>query len=175
MKTNTPLSSLGNFGAAIGQPAMDNPRNPEDELKPALSQFETDLMRPIVSGELAAWIEVVKKSWTETSAQVHYQVKHLHPRQYDEMGKQDPELLPRIDLLTAEDNAIEEEREHFALAVARVVGHAAAMEPDEEKAEKHIKQLVDDGIAFLTRVRKQEVAVQTWYIEAFDRDRGAVD
>lgn len=154
---------------------MVNPRSPDDELKSALAEFETDLLRPIVSGERMAWVGEVKKSWAEASAQVHYHVKHLHPRQYDDMSKQNPEMLPRIDLLSAEDDTIEEQREHCAQAIARAVSFAAAMEPDEEKAEKHTTQLVEAGIAFITRVRKQEIAVQTWYIEAFDRDRGAVD
>ena len=62
-----------------------------------------------------------------------------------------------------------------ASRVVRVVQHLPKLEPDEEKAQKHIKSLIDDGVAFAARVRKQSVAVQTWYVEAFDRDSGAVD
>jgi len=35
--------------------------------------------------------------------------------------------------------------------------------------------LVDDGIEFITRMRKQEAAVQAWFVEAFTRDRGVAD
>jgi hypothetical protein len=38
-----------------------------------------------------------------------------------------------------------------------------------------VKKLVDQGMALVTQIRKQEVAIQTWFIEAFNRDRGSVD
>ena len=114
-------------------------------------------------------------AWEEASAQIHFHVKHLHPRHYDEIAKQDPELLPRIDQLRAEDESIEQQREQLAQSIGRMGQHVPKMEPDEEKAHKHTKAIIDSGTAFLTQVRKQEVAVQTWYVEAFNRDGGAVD
>ena len=162
-------------GFGTGALTMNETNNPQGELKTALADFETSLGTPIVSGDLAAWAEVAKKAWDEASAQLHYHVKHLHPRQYDEISQQDPELLPRIESLKAEDDAIEQQREQIAQVVNRVAQHVPKLEPDEEKAQGHVKTLVDDGTAFLARARKQEVAVQTWYVEAFNRDRGAVD
>jgi hypothetical protein len=35
--------------------------------------------------------------------------------------------------------------------------------------------LIDEGLTFIARVRKQATAIQTWFVEAFNRDRGAVD
>lgn len=163
------------FRVAVGRRTMDETTDPLNELKTALANFETTLVTPIVSGELAGWTEGVEKAWTEASAQIHYHVEHLHPRQYDEIANQDPELLPRIELLKAEDEAIEQQREQMATTIKRVAEHAPKLEPDEEKAQKHTKTLIDDGTSFLARVRKQEVAVQTWYVEAFNRDGGAVD
>jgi hypothetical protein len=120
-------------------------------------------------------LEEVEKSWEEASAQIHFHVKHLHPGQYEEISKQDPELLPRIEQLQAEDESIEQQRAQLSDSIGRVGQHAPKLEPDEEKAQKYIRTLVDQGTAFLTQVRKQEVAVQTWYVEAFNRDGGAVD
>lgn len=148
---------------------------PEAELKSAVDAFETSLVRPLVSGELAPWIQEVQTAWREAAAQIHYHTKHLHPRQYEAIAKQDPELLPRIDLLRAEDVALEEQREAIHQSVTRTAEHLPKLDPDEEKAQKHIRSLVDDGTKFVTQVRKQSVAVQTWYIEAFSRDAGAVD
>jgi hypothetical protein len=162
-------------GFVDGEQTMHETNNTQNDLKIALANFETSLVTPIVSGDMTAWIEEVQKVWAEASAQIHYHIKHLHPRQYDEIGNQDPELLPRIELLKAEDEAIEQQREQIASAVGRVAQHVPKLEPDEEKAQKHTKSLVDDGTGFLSRIRKQEVAVQTWYVEAFARDRGAVD
>jgi hypothetical protein len=49
------------------------------------------------------------------------------------------------------------------------------MEPDEAKAQPHIQKLVDTSVALVTRVRKQDVALQTWFAEAFNRERGGGD
>jgi hypothetical protein len=147
----------------------------ERELKTALAAFETSLATPVISGELESWIEAVRKSWAEASAKVRYCLTQLHPRQYEQMGKEDPELLPRIERLQAEDRAIETEVERLSEVVSRAARRAPKLEPDEEKALGHIKKLVDEGMAFVARLRKQEVALRTWYIEAFTRDRGAVD
>ena len=151
------------------------PITAEDELKNALAAFETSLATPVVSGELTEWLDAAKQSWTEVSAKTHYQAKHAHPRQFDQIAKEDPELLPRVEQLQAEDAAIEQDRETLSQIVSSTTLHAPKLEPDEEKAQHHIKKLVDEGMAFIVRVRKQEVAIQTWFVEAFNRDRGAGD
>jgi hypothetical protein len=148
---------------------------PEDGLKSALEAFETSLATPVVSGELTDWLEAVEKTWAETSAQVHERIEQRHPQQFEEIGKQDLELLPRVEQLQAEDAAILADLEATATTVARYSEHVPKLEPDEEKAQQHIKKLIDEGIALVARVRKQEVAIQTWYFEAFNRDRGSVD
>lgn len=161
--------------ATLDDPNTTQTDYSEDDLRAALTIFETSLLTPAISGELASWLEQVRKTWEEASAQVHYHLKHLHPRQYEEISKQDPELLPRIDRLRAEDGVIEEQRAQFSRAIDDLSRHASQLEPDEEKAQKHVESMVEAGTAFLIQVRKQLVAVQTWYVEAFNRDGGAVD
>jgi hypothetical protein len=147
----------------------------ESELKPALEAFEVALDTPVVSGELADWLESVGQAWANLSAQLSTHFSTAHTQQLQEIGEQDLELLPRVEQLEAEDAAILEEGEALAQTVARTTTHAPKLEPDEEKAQAHIKMLIDDGLAFVARVRRQEVAIQTWFIEAFNRDRGPVD
>ena len=77
--------------------------------------------------------------------------------------------------MIAEDAAIEQDREKLHHTVQRMAEHVPKLAPDEDKAVRHTAKLVDGGVALVARVRKQEVAVQTWYSEAFNRDRGAVD
>ncbi len=52
---------------------------------------------------------------------------------------------------------------------------APEVEPDEGQANNHVQALIDEAMAFIMRARKQEVAVQTWYVEAFNRERGGGD
>jgi hypothetical protein len=149
--------------------------NSENELREALASFETSVATPIVSGELPDWTDKVQKAWSEASAQVHYHAKHLHPRQYQEIAKEDPALFQQVELLKAEDEAIEQEREKLNQTVARVATRAPKVEPDEAKANNHVQDLIDKAMAFIMRARKQEFAVQTWFVEAFNRERGGGD
>jgi hypothetical protein len=152
-----------------------NQTNSDTELRVSLASFETSVATPIVSGELPDWADKIQKAWSEASAQVHYHVKHLHPRQYQEISNEDPALFQQIELLKAEDEAIEQEREKLNQSVTRVATHVPKLEPDEAKANNHVQNLVDEAMTFIMRARKQQVAVQTWYVEAFNRERGGGD
>jgi isopentenyldiphosphate isomerase len=149
--------------------------SPERELKNALEAFEEALLTPIVSGELPTWAENVKSAWARASAQIHYHVRQLHPRQYEEIAAQDPELLPRIEVLKQEDGAVEQRRKELDEVILRVTTHIPELEPDEAKAARFTQELIGSSIQFIASVRKQSLAVQTWFSEAFTRDRGAVD
>src|SRR4051812_32752696 len=173
--TEVRMSTNNNPLSTAPTKACDESINSTEAFKAALDEFERCSVTPILSGELAAWVQEVREAWREAAGQVHFQLKHLHPRQYEEIAKQDPALLPRIDLLKLEDAAIEDQRDKINQLMVRLAQHIPKLEPDEEKSQKHTKSLVDDGLAFVARVRKQVVTVQTWYIEAFNRDRGAVD
>jgi len=149
--------------------------NDESELRTALTAFETSVATPVVSGELGDWADTVRKAWSEASAQIDRQIRELHPRQYEEISNADAALFQQIELLKAEDSAIEQDRDRLDRAVKRVADHVPKLEPDEAKAEPHVESLVEDAMAFVGRVRKQEVAVQTWFMEAFNRERGGGD
>lgn len=147
----------------------------EDKLKAALEAFETRLATPLISGELADWVDALQVTWATASQQLRDHLERLHSQQYQQMGEADPELLSRIESLKSEDCAIEEQRQQLETSITRTAQHLPKMEPDEDKANQHLKKLVDEGMAFVARVRKQEVAIQAWFVEAFNRDLGAGD
>jgi hypothetical protein len=147
----------------------------ERDLKDALDAFETALMTPVVSGELAVWGDQVRDAWATLTPIVERQVSRLHPKQYEEMTRQDPELFTHVDNLKAEDAAIRDEQQKLAQLIDRLANLAPLVEPDERKFNDLQAHLRKDGIAFVARVRTQQVALETWYLEAFHRDRGYVD
>lgn len=148
---------------------------PDAELKIALDALETCVATPIIAGELATWTEDVNRSWQRASELVRLQIDELHPREFEEIGNQDAELLPRIETLKGEDAGIEDERQALIQVIDRLVRHVPSLEPDEAQASNYTKPVIDEVTAFIVRVRRQAVGVQTWYVEAFSRDRGAVD
>ncbi len=148
---------------------------PEHELRLSLERFETCLVTPMMAGELLSWVDELQNAWTDAFAHVRQHATELHPRQYQQISKADPELLPRTEKLQAEDAEIDEDCDEFARHLHRFAEHAPKFEPDEEKIAGHAKTLVDDGVEFITRVRKQEAAVHAWFTEAFTRDCGVAD
>ena len=156
-------------------PMLTTQTHPEHELKTALERFETCLETPVVAGELIAWFDEAQTAWADAAAQIHQHATEIHSRQYKQIAKEDPELLPLVEKLRAEDEAIDEDRDEFDRVLRRCAEQAPKFEPDEERIAGHTKALVDEGIALVNRVRKQEVAVQTWFVEAFTRDRGVAD
>lgn len=147
----------------------------DQALKSSLENFETCLVTPVMAGELLAWTDELRAPWADLLAQVREHVREYHSQEYQQISQADPELLPRTEKLSAEDFAIEEVAEEFARMLHRFAEHAPKFEPDEVKIAKHLKLLVDDGVEFVTRVRKQEAAVQAWFVEAYTRDRGVAD
>lgn len=147
----------------------------EHDLRPSIERFETCLLSPVVPGELADWTMELKDAWCECLAQIREHIGELHPRQYSQISKQDPELLPKTEKLQDADAELEEDCEEFDRALHRFAEHAPKFEPDEEKISGHVKSLAEAGVVLVTSVRKQEAAVQTWFVEAFTRDRGVAD
>jgi myosin heavy subunit len=128
-----------------------------------------------VPGELSDWCGEVKTAWSAAVSLVRHHARELHPQQYQEMSSEDPESLPRTEKLQEDDRSLEEECDEFERALDRFVEHAPKFEPDEEKISKHAQTLIEAGVELVTKIRRQEAAVQTWYVEAFTRDRGVAD
>jgi hypothetical protein len=147
----------------------------DQELKTALDAFEVALITPVVSGELAVWGDGVRAQWASLAPLVDRQRSRLHPKQFDEMTRTDPEIFSQVDKLKAEDAALEEEQQKLGLLVNRLTNLAPLIEPDERKFNDLQATLRKVGVAFVAHCKQQQVAVQTWYLEAFNRDRGFVD
>ncbi len=142
---------------------------PEDEMRTALEAFENALATPLISGEHVAWVDGAKMSWQEAATQVQRQIERIHPAQYTKMLEADSELAARIEKLRQEDATIGRQLKRIAAAVERLHRKAAA-EYDEARTDDDRRRLVNAGISFAVRMRKQEVAVKTWFVEAFNRE-----
>src|SRR4051812_21628613 len=90
------------------------------ELKDVLEIFETALATPMTSGDLAAWIFYVQESWAELVPLVNQQLDHQHRAELQQMGKESPELLPRVEKLKAEDDAIREQMHSLEASITRL-------------------------------------------------------
>jgi hypothetical protein len=145
------------------------------ELRTALETFETALETPLVSGEHATWSERVRETWSQLKPLVHRQLEEVHPQLFDEIFETDAELARRIEQLRDEDQALRREMQRLDERIETLALRTPFAERDELRTTDERDDLVEDGIAFVVRTRKQEVAAQTWFVEAFNRERGPGD
>lgn len=156
--------------------ATATPSQPSiSELTDSLSQLETALLSPVVSGELESWATTVADA-TQSLAQhlPDFLNDVLHP-QYALIAKADAELLPRVEQLVAEDQQLLQEVEAFRGQVKEFVARAGQVKKDEAQLAGQRESLEQSGIALVVRVKRQRAAADTWMAEANYRDRGPVD
>ena len=145
------------------------------DLHSALEALEASLEAPVVPGELESWIRTVQESWTGMAAILAIELEQRHPEQLDEIASQDDEMLPQVEKLREEDQFIMEQFEEVSRLVQQLADRAPKIEPHEQRADQAVQKLIDDGIGLIVRTRKQEAALKTWFVEAFNRDRGIAD
>lgn len=155
-------------------PNGPNPGESEAKLRAALEELETALQTPLVSGEHVEWSRTVQKSWDAAAAAVHNQLGS-HRKQFKEMMNVDQEIFRQVELLKKEDEELEKMIECVGKKIAFLSRKTEIAERDERRTGDERLVAVDDGIAFIVRMRKQEIAIKTWFGEAFNRDRGPVD
>lgn len=149
--------------------------SPERDLRTALEAFETALTTPIIAGEVVPWGEAVVKAWMPAAEQVRSFIPSVHKGQYKEITSQDPEMLGQVAKLKACDAAILEQLDKFERHVQQVKQRGDGEKTPEMALKPLLDLLVTEGTKLVTDVKKQIVAVQTWYQEAFNRDRGVGD
>ncbi|MCE9554024.1 MAG: hypothetical protein K8T91_11700 [Planctomycetes bacterium] len=146
-----------------------------DVVRKRLIDLEEALEMPLVAGELTAWTSRVAGAARIVHSLLTEHLAQAHRDDYAEIAEQDLEMATCVDNMKAEDAAIRLEFERFMELAGNVAVAATRAEPDELILEKAREHLVDHGLALVLRIRKQEAAVRTWYIEAFQRDRGVGD
>jgi hypothetical protein len=147
----------------------------ENDLKSAMEKLETCLVTPIVSGEMETWTESVRESFDAVLEPLKEWLVSTGKKQLKSMAQQDSELLPRVDQLRQQGDELLVEAEEFRKMIARAAVKSEQVEPNEGLAVKDVSETMKRGLAFVLQYRTYSVALDTWFNEAFNRDRGVAD
>ncbi len=147
----------------------------EQELLDALTAMETALHTPVISGELKDWVESVRKAFAAATVALRNQFKQRHRQHFADILKEDLEMARQVEKLKQEDQEILEQLTEWGRSLDDLAAVAAAAGRHESKVQEREGQVIKSGQMLIARVRKQETAITTWLIEAFQRDRGTVD
>ncbi len=147
----------------------------KEPLREELERLETALDTPPVPGELTNWATMLRKSFDGASQAILAQIESVHPEQIREIEGEDAELLSRTQQLREEDQLNHDWCRRLNRAFAEFEIKAARAGADEKQVIEQQQALLEDGLRFVTHVRKQETAIRSWIQEAFQRDTGLGD
>ncbi len=148
---------------------------PNPQLSEALESLEKRLETPVVPGELSSWSDEAEAALARVEKLLQAQIEKVHPKQMQEILQQDPGLAARVEQLQQNDTELVVQLTEVRNLAKQLRSRAERVEPDERQAADAVAALVDRGLQLVIAARKQEAAIATWFLEAFDRDRGDVD
>ena len=135
------------------------------ELREALTNFETCLQTPIVSGEQAAWLDDARQAFDKLCETLK-QSSQKQTEMLNSILHQDAELHGHVEDLRQLDAQVFSQCNGLHAKVAQLCDRAKAVEPDELKLEKPVRDFIDQGLAFVLAVRKLDTGVSTWHDQA---------
>ncbi len=156
-------------------PSHDPGQQLYEQVSAELTALERVLETPLVPGELAVWATTAQEAVGRLDSIVQSRFAAEHPKLLTAIEWQDMELASRIERLRDEDGAILQAFKHFQYEVNELAGAADSIEPREDRVHDHFEDLINDGIQLILRMRRQEVAIDNWFMEALFRDRGVND
>jgi hypothetical protein len=147
----------------------------EKELFERLERLERAVYVPMVSGEVAQWLDAVTKGIRELEEATCDYYRVVHTDVFQQMTELDPEQNALMQVLGEEDDNICEDLHSLAVLAEKLQAAGDQVEPDERLIATATKELSDRTIAIILRIRKHETEISTWHVEAMVRDRGPVD
>ena len=154
---------------------MISPQDEQQRLEGALATLEASVETPLVPGEFERRMSEVESAWKDLQPCFEWLMATRHPQDFAEIGREDAELISRVEQMRQEDAEIRQQAEILQQQIPPLEAAVAHVEPDEARLTPRLEALARDALNFVIRVRKQEQAVRTWLGEAFNRDRGTID
>jgi hypothetical protein len=146
----------------------------QTEFDKTLEAFESQLATPLVPGEVLQWSALTEKA-TEKLRRVLETRRAEYESQLKEIAAQDAEMFRRVEQLQLLRDDVFKRFEQLDRLIAAIKKPVDIDEDREAKMRPAIEKLSADGLTLAIDVRKLDREIATWYVEAFQRDRGVVD
>lgn len=154
---------------------MTRQQDRETAFLTGLASFERCLMTPVIPGELPGWLLAARDACRQTRQLFRAEVDGPHSQLLREIVDQDSELVPRAEELRAEDTRLLTELDNLHVTAEHLCELAERAEPNEARLDEHVEDFTASATDFVMQCRRHEIALTTWFMEAFNRDRGIAD
>ncbi len=152
--------------------SVGNKINP---LVDTLERLEQQLEVPHISGELNNWASDVVSLLKELEHELQQAVASEHARSFQMIVKSNRNLRSQVDKLAEEDQAILNAFPTLLRQAEQLVNCIREDALAEQQFHEVREKVVQEGLAFVLRARRQQVGVDTWLAEALQRDNGVGD
>ena len=98
-----------------------------------------------------------------------------HGPQLKSITREDKEMFANVEAVAAGDEKSVAMLDKLLEWSARLATATERVGPDEGRLEVEYTAFIEQGLDFVIHVRKQELALTTWLLEAFNRERGPGD
>lgn len=151
------------------------PLEQTQNLDRALKYFTLCLGDPCVPGELEVWIKAVSEALSGLNAAIRHHISQNHQEQFARITEEDSEMFHQVALLKKEDRNILQQIESLVGRTRKLAERVPRVESNEAQVHEELSGLITEGLAFAVQVQRQEIAIRTWFQEAFLRERGVAD
>lgn len=152
-----------------------NANNEQEAFDEAIQEFESQFATPVVPGELISWVAQAQQCAAELQSAFEVRNRSSYSRQLEEIGRQDPELLPRVQQLQAAGDELLARFDKLERVLAALSTPTDKLQDRESQMQAAIEKATESGLHLAIAVRKHDKEIATWFVEAFQRDRGDVD
>lgn len=143
-------------------------------LERATDALEDAIEQTRVPGELSEWAGGVSRALNQVYEILRHQVIPQHEADFRQILSNDIALEPRVQELTAVDEELCQQLDS-ALKLAATIEQTLLASDGQVEANAQADRLFEKCMLLVIRLRKQEQAVNSWFVEALQRDRGVVD
>lgn len=141
----------------------------------AISQLETELLTPVVPGELEGWFDRVSKGAEMVSAALWQHTETLFNSDYPEIAEQDSELMGQVEQLIRDDTACLNQLAELLDELTRLRQFAPKCEPNEAMMRNSLEAFIQKSLNWVILAKRQQKARETWFAESLYRERGGGD
>ncbi|MDX1926620.1 MAG: hypothetical protein SFV81_08885 [Pirellulaceae bacterium] len=142
----------------------------------SLSDLETTLATPVMSGELADWLTNTLRDCERVKSMLVGEVREIHTALFSSILRENVNLSAQVEKLRAEDlRILHSECTEVLATLTHIQSEARLASKDEAKLSEAIASVSQKAIGFVVAARGQETAISTWLSEAFNRDLGSGD
>jgi hypothetical protein len=168
---NQSVAAITTLAQTEANMSTDSP----DVVEAPLKAFEEALVTPFVPGEIDGWLSTTCRAYDALELVLRKRLSHDHPQQLKTIQREDDELSARVDEMRKCDQALLERLDRLAWYIEGLKVRENNGDGETQKLDVSAERMAEEGLKLVIDVRKQEAAINTWFVEAFHRDRGVGD